>query len=76
MKKIFEIEWDDELGEDWISRENLLSLIYSPVVVGGNIPLRVTDITAQSNRFACAILDDTCLACSENCPEAGSGGRA
>ena len=44
MKKIFEIEWPDDLGEEWLNVGNLKTCLCSEICILSSIPINVTEI--------------------------------
>ena len=45
QKKLFSIEWPDELGPEWLGKHNLLSCVTSPQHIGEDIDVRILDVT-------------------------------
>ena len=45
MKRIYEIEWEDENGPLWLCRDNLCLVLSGSVTLGKNIHLGVRDVT-------------------------------
>jgi len=50
MKRIFSIEWPEDLGPMWMSKDNLIACLFSNSCVGGQfVPkIKVEDITEEA----------------------------
>ncbi len=46
MKKVFEIEWCDDYGDEWLNKENLEACLFSNTHMN-NVQVEITDITCQ-----------------------------
>ena len=47
MKRIFEIEWNDDFGPMWMNKDNLIQCLCTKEHVGDTVALKVTDITEE-----------------------------
>lgn len=46
MEKIFKIEWSDDLGPEWLCKENLENCLFSETHIT-NVSVNVTDISKK-----------------------------
>ncbi len=47
MKRVFEVEWDDELGPFWMNKDSLLACLNTKLHCGEGLILDVKDITEE-----------------------------
>ena len=51
MKRIFIVEFDDELGPMWMNKDNLKTCLNSPAYCGPNLITDVKDVTDRYNKL-------------------------
>ncbi len=51
MKRIFEIEFPNDLGKSWMNVDNLIACLFSKQYIGGDLSKKIviTDITDPNN---------------------------
>ncbi|KKM15016.1 hypothetical protein LCGC14_1700270 [marine sediment metagenome] len=59
MKRLFEVTWDDEFGEKWLTAENLMTLVKTSTCIGEDIKITIDDITQRENAADDAAVADT-----------------
>lgn len=73
MKKIFEIEWADDYGPEWMNTSNLESCLFSETHCSG-VQIKVKELRRnkdEETRLNCAFLDEACVDCEEDCISSG-----
>ena len=49
MKKVFEIEWPNDCGPEWLNKYNLESCLFGDTFIS-NVEVTVKDITEEQNK--------------------------
>ena len=45
MKRVFEVEWDDELGPFWMNKDSLLACLNTKLHCGEGLIQNIEDVT-------------------------------
>ncbi|KKM95401.1 hypothetical protein LCGC14_1188600 [marine sediment metagenome] len=50
MKRLFEIEWDDDSGPMWMNVDNLRTCIRTKEHIGRDVSLGIVDVTPKDEK--------------------------
>jgi len=70
MKRTFSIEWRDDYGEDWMSKENLEACLFSKTCTM-NVQVKVVEMENQQPDSADEVIDGLCTGCQKALSDCG-----